>query len=80
MLTLNKYLYRQMLLIDLGKFLIFNYFFSDWQNILALRSIIRNFIDFLMETYGHNDTNESSDEIMEFRDSLCSVLCELIKK
>lgn len=41
---------------------------------------MKDFIGFLMETYGHNNTNESSDEIMSFRDSLCSVLCKLVEK
>jgi len=42
---------------------------------------MRSFIDFLMETYGHNELNaQSSDEIMNFRDSMCSVLCKLIEK
>jgi len=54
---------------------------GDWHNLLSLRNVMRNFIDFLMETYGHNELNQhSSDEIMIFRDFMCSVLCKLIEK
>lgn len=41
---------------------------------------MKNFIDFLMETYGINEINQqSSDEIMNFRDFMCSVLCKLVE-
>ncbi|XP_015378024.1 PREDICTED: uncharacterized protein LOC107172250 [Diuraphis noxia] len=54
---------------------------GDWEMLLLLRNIIRSFIDFLMETYGHYETNDQCfDEIMNFRDSLCSVLCKLVEK
>ncbi|KAL4119170.1 hypothetical protein QTP88_012015 [Uroleucon formosanum] len=54
---------------------------GDWETLLSLRNVIRSFIDFLMETYGHYETNdETFDEIMNFRDSLCSVLCKLVEK
>lgn len=54
---------------------------GDWETLLSLRNAIRSFIDFLMETYGHYETNyQSFDEIMNFRDSLCSVLCRLVEK
>lgn len=54
--------------------------FSDWENLLSLRNVIRNFIDYLMETYGHNDINDQlSNEILEFRDYMCSVLCKLVE-
>lgn len=57
------------------------FIYSDWETLLLLRNIIRSFIDFLMETYGHHETNDQSlDEIMNFRDSLCSVLCKLVEK
>jgi len=57
------------------------FFYSDWETLLLLRNIIRSFIDFLMETYGHHETNDQYlDEIMNFRDSLCSVLCKLVEK
>ncbi|XP_060862840.1 ATP-dependent RNA helicase DHX30-like isoform X1 [Metopolophium dirhodum] len=54
---------------------------GDWETLLSLRNVLRSFIDFLMETYGHYETNDQSfDEIMNFRDSLCSVLCKLVEK
>ncbi|XP_025196518.1 putative ATP-dependent RNA helicase DHX30 [Melanaphis sacchari] len=54
---------------------------GDWETLLSLRNVIRSFIDFLMETYGHYGTNDQSfDEIMNFRDSVCSVLCKLVEK
>ncbi|XP_060842325.1 ATP-dependent RNA helicase DHX30-like [Rhopalosiphum padi] len=54
---------------------------GDWETLLSLRNVIRNFIDFLMETYGHYESNDQSyDDIMNFRDSMCSVLCKLVEK
>ncbi|XP_022175512.1 putative ATP-dependent RNA helicase DHX30 isoform X2 [Myzus persicae] len=54
---------------------------GDWETLLSLRNVIKRFIDFLTETYGHYETNDQSfDEIMNFRDSLCSVLCKLVEK
>jgi len=51
--------------------------FSDWEYLLSLRNVIHNFIDYLMETYGHNDINNQSSN--EFRDYMCSVLCKLVE-
>lgn len=55
--------------------------FSDWKNLLSLRNVLRNFIDYLMETYGHNNeiNNQSTNDILEFRDYMCSVLCKLVE-
>lgn len=48
---------------------------------MSLKSVINNFIDCLMETYGHNGMNdELLDEIMNFRNYMCTVLCKLIEK
>lgn len=56
-------------------------YYSDWQQLQSLRNVIQNFIDFLMETYGHNEIDEQSyKEIMSYRDDMCSVLCKLIEK
>ncbi|XP_050541071.1 ATP-dependent RNA helicase DHX30-like [Daktulosphaira vitifoliae] len=54
---------------------------GDWQNLMELRQIIRSLVDYLMKTYGHNEITEESDEvILNFRDSLCSVLNSLVNK